>query len=155
MMTLQDKEYIMKTKSLVVTGSTRGIGYGLARSFLARGCSVVINGRGQAAVDRALTALSEEYDPHLMLGVAGDVTNSVALQSLWDLSVERFGRVDIWVNNAGWSGEQGLLWQRPFKELADVIATNVVGTINGAQIASHDVCAGSRSTKYGKYVHQR
>jgi NAD(P)-dependent dehydrogenase (short-subunit alcohol dehydrogenase family) len=120
---------------IVITGSTQGIGFGLARSFLALGCPVVINGRSQAATKRALSALSTEFDPNFILGAAGDVTDPTAMQSLWNSSIEMFGRVDIWINNAGWSGEQGSLWQRPFEEVAQVISTNVLGTINGAQVA--------------------
>ena len=46
-----------------------------------------------------------------IFGLACDVTDPAQLQKLWDLSIERFGKVDIWVNNAGWSGEQGLVWE--------------------------------------------
>jgi NAD(P)-dependent dehydrogenase (short-subunit alcohol dehydrogenase family) len=131
----------MKTKSVIITGSTRGIGYGLARSFLTLGCSVVINGRSQVAVARAVKALRQEFNPNLMLGIVGNVTNPVDMQTLWDTSVDRFGRVDIWVNNAGWSGEQGVLWQRPHQEIAEVITTNLLGTIYSAQIAMQGMLA--------------
>jgi NAD(P)-dependent dehydrogenase (short-subunit alcohol dehydrogenase family) len=43
--------------------------------------------------------------------------------------------VDIWINNAGWSGEQGMVWERPARELASIAETNVLGTIYGSQIA--------------------
>ena len=53
---------------VVITGSTRGIGYGLAWAFLARDCRVVINGRSQAAVTRAVTALTAIYTADRIVG---------------------------------------------------------------------------------------
>ena len=41
----------------------------------------------------------------------------------------------MWVNNAGWSGNEGMVWERPAAEVASVIATNVIGTVFGAQTA--------------------
>lgn len=46
------------TKTIVVTGSTRGIGFGLAHEFLQRGCRVMVNGRSQSAVDQAVSDLA-------------------------------------------------------------------------------------------------
>ena len=62
--------------TVVVTGSTRGIGYGLAREFLARGCAVMVSGRGQAAVDKAMSELSEKHGAERVKGFACDVTDA-------------------------------------------------------------------------------
>jgi NAD(P)-dependent dehydrogenase (short-subunit alcohol dehydrogenase family) len=48
-------------KNIVITGSSRGIGYGLARAFLARGCGVMASGRSQGGVDQAVALLSAQY----------------------------------------------------------------------------------------------
>jgi short-subunit dehydrogenase involved in D-alanine esterification of teichoic acids len=48
-------------KSIVITGSTRGIGFGLADSFLARGCQVMISGRQQATIDQAIAELAKKH----------------------------------------------------------------------------------------------
>ncbi len=50
-------------KNVVITGSTRGIGFGLAVAFLASGCQVVVNGRSQHSVDEACAQLAVQYDP--------------------------------------------------------------------------------------------
>ncbi|MBK6598022.1 MAG: SDR family oxidoreductase [Proteobacteria bacterium] len=63
---------------IIVTGSTRGIGLGLARAFAARGCHVVVNGRTQAAVDAALAAVGGGTHR----GVAGDVASLVDVNLL-------------------------------------------------------------------------
>jgi NAD(P)-dependent dehydrogenase (short-subunit alcohol dehydrogenase family) len=50
--------------------------------------------------------------------MACDVADPAQVQTLWDRAVERFGKVDIWVNNAGWSDEPGMVWERPEEELS-------------------------------------
>jgi len=122
------------TKTIVITGSTRGIGKGLAKEFLARGCSLVVSGRSQGSVDSTVAEL-EQTAPGRVTGLACDVTEAGQLQSLWDHAVERFERVDVWINNAGIS-----VPRKPFQELsADeiraVVDTNLTGTALGCQVA--------------------
>ena len=54
---------------------------------------------------------------------------------LWDQSVERFGKVDIWINNAGLSGDRELVWELSAEDAQIPIQTNILGSIYGAQIA--------------------
>ena len=131
----------MENKTIVITGSTRGIGYGLAEAFLSLGCSVTVSGRGEEAVEKTVAGLKSGFEAERVFGSACDVTDPSQLQKLWDLSIERFGKVDIWVNNAGWSGEQGLVWERPEDELSGVIATNLLGTAYGSQRAMKGMLA--------------
>ena len=125
----------MENKVVVITGSTRGIGFGLADAFLARGCSVVVSGRGGDAVEKAVTSLRSRYEAGRVFGCPCDVSRPDQVHALWDQAIQQFGRVDIWVNNAGWSGDEGMMWERPAKEVASVIETNILGTVYGAQAA--------------------
>jgi NAD(P)-dependent dehydrogenase (short-subunit alcohol dehydrogenase family) len=125
----------MSPKHIIITGSTRGIGYGLAKSFLSHGCSITISGRGTEAVDKTVADLKSRYEAKLVYGYACDVTVPEQVQLLWDRSVEQFGKVDIWVNNAGTSGERGLVWELPANEAHIPITTNILGTVYGAQVA--------------------
>jgi NAD(P)-dependent dehydrogenase (short-subunit alcohol dehydrogenase family) len=95
----------LENKTIVITGSTRGIGYGLAEAFLSLGCSVTVSGRGEEAVEKAAAGLKSSFEAERVFGTACDVTDPSQLQALWDKSIEIFRKVDIWVNNAGWSGE--------------------------------------------------
>ena len=131
----------MPVKHIVITGSTRGIGYGLADAFLLRGYSVTISGRGEEAVDKAVTGLKSRYEAERVLGQTSDVTSPEQIQVLWDRSVEQFGKVDIWINNAGTSGEQGLVWELSAEEAQVPITTNVLGTVHGAQVAMKGMLA--------------
>jgi len=125
----------MSEKIIVITGSTRGIGFGLAESFLQLGCSVTVSGRSRESTELAESELSVKNDGSRILGIACDVTNPEQVVALWDATIARFGKVNIWINNAGHSGDMGMVWERPPKEVESVITTNLLGTIYGAQVA--------------------
>jgi NAD(P)-dependent dehydrogenase (short-subunit alcohol dehydrogenase family) len=122
-------------KIVIVTGSTRGIGYGLADSFLALGCAVTVCGRTRTNVDRAVAELSARHGVDRVWGQPCDVTQSDQVQALWDAAQARFGRVDIWVNNAGIGTALLSFCQHPPDEIEAVVQTNVVGAIYGARVA--------------------
>jgi NAD(P)-dependent dehydrogenase (short-subunit alcohol dehydrogenase family) len=125
----------MSQKHIVITGSTRGIGYGLAESFLSRGCSVMVSGRGKEGVDQAVASLRSKHAADRVFGQVCDVTVAEQVQDLWNRSIEQFGQVDIWINNAGTSGEQGLVWELSAQDAQVPITTNILGTVHGAQVA--------------------
>ena len=125
----------MPQRHVVITGSTRGIGYGLSEALLHLGCSVTISGRGEEAVHKAVARLRSGHEAGHIFGQPCDVTIPEQVQALWDRSVEHFGKVDIWINNAGVSGEQGLVWELSSSEAQIPIATNILGTVYGAQVA--------------------
>jgi len=125
----------MVEKIIVITGSTRGIGYGLAESFLQHGCSVTISGRNSESTGQTVKALASKYDNAHVLGIPCDVTIPEQITALWEGTAAHFGRVDIWINNAGHSGDMGMVWEHQPKEVEAVIATNVLGTIYGSQVA--------------------
>ena len=122
-------------KIIVITGSTRGIGFGLAEAFLARGCAVVVSGRTPAGIAEAVQKLQAVDQDRQILGVNCDVRDFDQVQLLWNESVSRFGRVDIWINNAGLSGPQNLLWEQSVPIAREVVNTNLLGVIYGAKVA--------------------
>lgn len=138
----------MPPKTIVITGSSRGIGFGLADAFLALGCAVVVSGRSETTTVAAVQQLAAKHAPDRVFGVACDVTVPEQLEALWKRSVERFGRVDIWVNNAGNAGEMGMVWERPAPEVRSVLDTNLVGTILGAQVALRGMQAAGEGSLY-------
>jgi NAD(P)-dependent dehydrogenase (short-subunit alcohol dehydrogenase family) len=125
-------------KHVVITGSSRGIGYGLAQAFLARGCAVTISGRSVPALDSARQALGASAQ---VLGAPCDVRDPAQVQALWQAARERFGQVDIWINNAGISGPQLSIWELPAEQAAAVIQTNILGMIYGCQTAVQGMLA--------------
>jgi NAD(P)-dependent dehydrogenase (short-subunit alcohol dehydrogenase family) len=122
-------------KTVVITGSTRGIGFGLAKAFLRRGCRVVISSRNPAKVGQAAAELAAEYGNELIFSQPCDVTEFESVQSLWDASVKHFEAVDIWINNAGISHRMAGLTSVSPEELRAVVETNLLGTLHGAWAA--------------------
>jgi NAD(P)-dependent dehydrogenase (short-subunit alcohol dehydrogenase family) len=122
-------------KVVVITGSSRGIGFGLAKAFLRRGCRVVISSRNPASVGQAAAGLAAEFGSELVFDQVCDVTDFVSVQSLWDASVKHFGAVDIWINNAGISHRQADLTDIPPEDLRAVVETNLLGTLHGYRTA--------------------
>jgi NAD(P)-dependent dehydrogenase (short-subunit alcohol dehydrogenase family) len=122
-------------KTIVITGSTRGIGRGLATAFLDLGCQVVISGRAQSTVDEVVAKLAERYGPEQVHGVACDVTELEQVQALWDGAKAHFGHVDVWINNAGVAHGQTTFWEQDAELIARVVETNVIGAMYGAKVA--------------------
>nr|WP_157344761.1 SDR family oxidoreductase [Nocardioides sp. MAH-18] len=119
---------------VVITGGTRGIGLGLAREMLARGCRVVICGRSDTSVRDAAAELGAAA-PGRVTGVPADVTRRESVQALWDHAVATYGAVDVWINNAGISAPRRPLTEVAEGTVADVVATNLFGATNGCVVA--------------------
>ncbi len=119
---------------VVITGSTKGIGYAVATELLKRGQQVVISGRRQEALEQALTTLEARYGDRVA-GCLCDVTKPEAHERLWAFACARFGRVDIWVNNAGIAHPQVKAWMLPLDKVQEVVAVNVLGAYYGTRVA--------------------
>jgi NAD(P)-dependent dehydrogenase (short-subunit alcohol dehydrogenase family) len=115
--------------NVVITGSTRGLGFGLARRFLEKGCNVVVNGTGQGSVDRALAQLPAFAGR--VHGVAAEVSSEPEVERLCLEAEGRFGPVDIWVNNAGIGQPLVNVWEVPADRLEQVAAVNLMGVVHG------------------------
>jgi NAD(P)-dependent dehydrogenase (short-subunit alcohol dehydrogenase family) len=122
-------------KTVVITGSTRGIGYGLADSFLALGCAVTISGRTLTSVEKAVAELAAKHEADRVLGQPCDVTDFEQVQALWDAAQAHFGQVDIWINNAGIGHSQMDSCELSPEQIQSVMDTNLVGAMYGAKVA--------------------
>jgi NAD(P)-dependent dehydrogenase (short-subunit alcohol dehydrogenase family) len=125
----------IKTRSIVITGSTRGIGYSLATAFLERGCTVTISGRAQESVDEAVAKQGVRYSSAQVYGFPCDVTDYIQVQKLWENAKSHFGRIDIWINNAGIATPMMKFWELSPEQYNDVVQTNIIGTMYGTRVA--------------------
>jgi 3-oxoacyl-[acyl-carrier protein] reductase len=116
----------LTNKVAVVTGGSRGIGYAIARALLGSGASVVVTGTKQDTLDAGVRRLQDDVKGAQVQGVRADVRKYAEVEKLMAGTVERFGGLDILINNAG----VGL-----FRSVADmsvdewhgVIDTNLTG----------------------------
>ncbi|WP_435609547.1 SDR family NAD(P)-dependent oxidoreductase [Pseudomonas knackmussii] len=120
------------TKTVIITGASSGIGLGLAKAFLDRGYNVVGNGRSAESLAKARAQLGEPANLHT---VAGDVADPQTAQRLVDAAIERFGRVDVLVNNAGFFLPKPFIEYSP-AEVEAMIDTNLKGTLFPSQAAA-------------------
>jgi NAD(P)-dependent dehydrogenase (short-subunit alcohol dehydrogenase family) len=121
------------TSRVVITGSTQGIGRGLAEEFCRRGHSVVIAGRDQERIGQVLQGM--ESLPGKALGQTCDVADHSQVQALWDLGVRELGGIDIWINNAGLARTVWPILEVPQSDVETMVRTNMLGTINGCRVA--------------------
>ncbi len=111
-------------KTAVITGASRGLGAGLAREFYAGGMNVALCAR----TDPALAD-----DGERALSMRADVTDPDAMASLCERAVERFGAIDLWINNAGVLGPIGMLRDLDPAEVRTHMDVNVLGVMNGTR----------------------
>lgn len=122
-------------KNVVITGSTRGIGHGLANEFLKRDCRVIITGRSQGDVDVVVARFAAEYGADDVSGTACEVTSEQSLQALWSFARDELGCVDVWINNAGMSLGRAPLWEQPASDIQNIVNVNLTGLILANKVA--------------------
>ncbi len=127
--------------TVVVTGSTRGIGLGLAEHFLRLNNDVVITGRSQSSVDKALSHLAPIANEtgRRIIGVPCDVSDEAQLENLWTEAAKTFGKVDVWINNAGIANKGMAIAELDEDQFDSVVHTNVLGMINASRIALREM----------------
>ncbi len=108
-------------KTIVITGGSRGIGRALARGFASDGADVVITGRSA----ESLNETAEQYLERIAT-FNGDVTSETDVDNMIEMVMDRFGRIDVFINNAGIINT-GKLLERPIADWADVIRINLIG----------------------------
>lgn len=123
------------SKRVIITGSTRGIGRGLAHEFTSRGARVVISGRHPETVQTTVAELAEIHGADRIRGQACDVTNAAQLNDLWSYAASELGGVDVWINNAGVSAPRGPLWTQSPAAVSAAVDTNLTGALLGSATA--------------------
>jgi len=116
-------------KTALVTGSTAGIGFGIARRLLQEGASVVINGRTEARINSALDQLRRAIPDCTVQGCAADFADAAAVQHLLD----DHDSIDILINNVG------IFSPKPFAEITDEEWLHFfeVNVLSGVRLSRH------------------
>ncbi|MEU0969297.1 SDR family oxidoreductase [Streptomyces sp. NPDC005917] len=120
-------------KVAIVTGASRGIGYGVAEALIARGDRVAITGRNEDALKEAVESLGSER----AIGIAGKAHDLAHQSEVVERTMEAFGRVDFLVNNAGTNPVFGPIADVDLDVARKVFETNVVSALGFAQKTWH------------------
>jgi NAD(P)-dependent dehydrogenase (short-subunit alcohol dehydrogenase family) len=137
-----------KPRTIVITGSTRGIGYSLASAFLQRGCMVTISSRTLEAVDDAVAKLGELHNIEKIYGLQCDVTDYAQVERLWESAKNHFSKIDIWINNAGMAVPMMKFWELTPEQYEKVVYTNLIGTMYGTRVALKGMLAQGSGALY-------
>lgn len=121
-------------KNIVITGSTRGVGFAMAMEFLGAGCNVTLSGRGESLSEEITSELSAFKGKYVYFKC--NVQEKTSLQNLWDASFEHWGSIDVWINNAGQNSPHEFCWDIGESYTENIITSNITGMIFGSQVAA-------------------
>ncbi len=122
-------------KTVVITGSTRGLGFEMAKEFRRNGWNVMLNGVNAERLEAAVKALEDINSSGSVAGFRANVTSAEELHALADYSKEKFGTVDIWINNAGVNQQMKAVWELSENEIDAILDTDLRGAVIGSKIA--------------------
>eukprot|EP00472_Partenskyella_glossopodia_P013300 CAMPEP_0197531370 /NCGR_PEP_ID=MMETSP1318-20131121/35330_1 /TAXON_ID=552666 /ORGANISM="Partenskyella glossopodia, Strain RCC365" /LENGTH=298 /DNA_ID=CAMNT_0043087563 /DNA_START=178 /DNA_END=1074 /DNA_ORIENTATION=+ len=134
----EDGEYIVdRSYNVVITGSTKGVGYALAEKFLEAGDSVVIcSNEPQSVHDEVVSELATRFGAEKVKGTPCDVGVPEDFDNLVDFTKKELGDIDIWINNAGGNlYRYGPLFEMEDRIISATVDVNLVGTLYGCKRA--------------------
>jgi len=138
---------MLKGKSAIVTGSTSGIGLGIARALAAQGCNVMLNGFGDAVqIEKLRAGLAAEHKVTVLYSSA-DMSKPLEVAAMVDQVARRFGSVDVLVNNAGIQ-HVAPVEEFPVEKWDQILAINLSSAFHAIRIA----LPGMKSRNWGRII---
>ena len=122
-------------KTVVITGSARGLGLEMAKEFRKNEFNVVISDLQEEKLLEAKSELEKIEAKGEILEITCDVTKEEDLQRLIDTAIEKFGCIDIWINNAGVNQPMVPIWEVDSDKINRLIDIDLKGAIIGSKIA--------------------
>ncbi len=126
---------MLKGKTAIVTGGTRGIGLAIVKKFLDNGARVALCGSREETVSKALEALRADYSEDSLLGLWPDLASYSSVEGAFAEVKEKFGALDILVNNAGISAREGIFDYKP-EDFEKIMSLNVTAVFNCSKAAA-------------------
>lgn len=126
-------------KTVVITGSARGLGFNMARFFRENSFNVVISDLNEENLIKAKEELDKIESKGKVLYKTCNVSKLDELEELMKYSVLEFQKVDIWINNAGVNQPQKAVWELNQNEIDTLIDVDLKGTIYGSKVAMEEM----------------
>ena len=124
------------SKTVVITGSSRGLGFALAKEFCKNNHTVVLNGRHAKKLARAKQSILNEYPQSKITICPCDISNNYCAASIARNIKKKHGHIDYWINNAATcANKRCTLSEFSYDEINDILSTNLLGTIYGCKAA--------------------
>lgn len=126
---------MLQGKVAIVTGGTRGIGYAIVKKFLDNGAKVVLFGTKEETVQKALIKLKQENPGYEVMGMHPDITNMKEVEKAFLEVKNRYGKIDIVVNNAGISARESL-YNYKEEDFEAIIDLNLKAVFNCSKVGA-------------------
>ena len=126
-------------KTVVITGSARGLGFEMAKVFKKNGVNVVLSDLDEERLKAAKSKLERVESNAQVAYAVCDVTKSEDIKNLIDVAIENFLKIDIWINNAGVNQPEKAVWELTEQEIDAVINVDLRGAILGSKYAMEEM----------------
>jgi len=126
---------MIKNKVAIITGGSKGIGYGIAEALLAEGVQITITGRHQESVQEAVDQLGT---PDRVLGVMADVRQLDDMENVVNQTISKYGKLDVLIANAG-VGHFGSITALTSEQWQTTIDTNLTGVFNSVKASVENI----------------
>ena len=129
-----DERRRLEGRIALITGGGRGIGQAIARAYAAEGANLCLSARTASELDETAAMVSSEFGAEVLTVIA-DVSVREQVDSLVEQTLQRFGVIDVLVNNAGNIGPVGRVWDNDPEDWAQTIAVHLMGVFYGCRAA--------------------
>ena len=135
-------------KTVVITGSARGLGFNMARFFREYDYNVVISDLKEENLIEAKKELEKTNSTAKIEYKVCNVSKLNELQDLMEFAIKKFQEVDIWINNAGVNQPQKAVWELDENEINTLIDVDLKGTIYGSKVAMEEMSKNHKGAIY-------
>jgi len=130
---------LLEGKTAVITGSSRRLGFAIAKAFVGQGANVILAARTEETLNSAVAELRDQG--YKAKGFVCDTAKLEDVERLVQGAVVTFGRLDIWVNNAGIGAPYGLTMSISPERIRKLVDTNILGVYYGSHVAMRQFLA--------------
>lgn len=135
-------------KTVVITGSARGLGFEMAKLFKQHHCNVVISDLNQEALEKTKGKIEEIKSDSKVECCVCNVTKSKDILHLIEYTKEKFGQIDIWINNAGVNQPDKAIWELSEQEIDLILNVDLKGAVMGSKFIMEEMAKNHHGAIY-------